>query len=208
MAEAPLYRNRYRIPSARLAGHDYGDGWYFVTICTKDKIPFFGHIADGQMYHSAIGQAARDCWCAIPEHHPHVELDEWTVMPNHVHGILVINPQSPPPVETRPGASPDGSGAAGLDAPSLDAPGRVSTGGVHGALGNQFGGLKSGSLSAVVNLYKGCVTRWCRTHGYGHFDWQPRFHDSIIHSEAALNAIRAYIRDNPANWRDDVEYRP
>src|SRR5690606_30232604 len=96
-------QNRYRIPSARLPYHDYSAaGWYFVTICTKDKIPFFGRIEAGVMNFSDRGTAACNCWRAIPDHHSHIILDEWVVMPNHMHGILVITPT----VETRPGASP------------------------------------------------------------------------------------------------------
>ena len=65
---AKRYQNTYRIPSARLPGHDYGaPGWSFVTICTKDRRWFFGDVVGGEMHHSAIGQRAIDNWQAIPE---------------------------------------------------------------------------------------------------------------------------------------------
>ena len=79
------FRNKYRIPSARLIGYDYGShGFYFVTICTKDKICFFGQA-------SLIGNIANEYWQQIPLHFPFIELDEFIIMPNHLHGILFFN---------------------------------------------------------------------------------------------------------------------
>lgn len=87
-----LFRNKYLIPSTRLAGYDYGQpGFYFVTICTELRAYYFGRVVDGEMVLSTIGQIAMDCWSKIPEHFPHVMLDEFVIMPNHVHGIIVIN---------------------------------------------------------------------------------------------------------------------
>lgn len=87
-----LYKNRYRVPSARLAGYDYGsDGAYFVTICTRDRMHFFGDIVDGDIRLSEIGEIADNCWQQIPDHFPFVRLDGFVIMPNHVHGIVVID---------------------------------------------------------------------------------------------------------------------
>ena len=79
--------------SIRLKGYDYTRaGAYFVTICTKDGACLFGDVADGVMRLNQMGHIVRQCWLAIPDHFPHVLLDEFVVMPNHVHGILVIMP--------------------------------------------------------------------------------------------------------------------
>ncbi len=88
------FKGRYRIPSTRLAGYDYGaGGMYFITICTKGRFCFFGTIdeAQGELCPTLAGQAAIDCWQAIPDHFPFVGLDTFQVMPNHIHGILWID---------------------------------------------------------------------------------------------------------------------
>ncbi len=77
--------------SIRLRGHDYaGRGVYFVTLCVADRRPLFGTVVNGRMALNDAGRAAAACWCAIPDHFPHAALDEWIVMPDHVHGIIVI----------------------------------------------------------------------------------------------------------------------
>jgi REP element-mobilizing transposase RayT len=102
---AEQYKNKYRVPSARWQQHDYGSNVsYFVTICTKSSIHYFGtvetqnivslHIASLQknkMSLSTIGDIANDFWLKIPEHFPFVLLGAFQVMPNHLHGIIIID---------------------------------------------------------------------------------------------------------------------
>ncbi len=77
--------------SIRLKGYDYAHpGAYFITICTHDRACLFGEIADGEMILNEAGRIVEKCWREIPMHFPHVALDEFVVMPNHVHGILFI----------------------------------------------------------------------------------------------------------------------
>jgi putative transposase len=84
---SPLHHRR----SIRLKGYDYTRaGAYFVTICTKDRACLFGDVSDGVMRLNQMGHIVWQCWLAIPDHFPHVLLDEFVVMPNHVHGIIVI----------------------------------------------------------------------------------------------------------------------
>ena len=104
---AEKYQGKYRIASARRPGWDYGtNAAYFVTICTKNRRAFFGDITAGEMALSDIGQWADRYWRAIPTHFPFVRLGAFVVMPNHVHGIVVIDKpetpesRSPIPVET------------------------------------------------------------------------------------------------------------
>ncbi len=79
--------------SIRLKEYDYSvPGEYFITICTKDRVHLFGNIDNDRMHESQLGKIVRDCWVEIPKHFPNVELDEFVVMPNHVHGIIGINP--------------------------------------------------------------------------------------------------------------------
>lgn len=173
-----LFRDRYRIESARKPHWDYSlPGGYFLTICTKDKKHHFGRILADVMNLSLIGSYAAACWREIPVHHPGVTTDEFIVMPNHVHGIIVISgPERLPEMHKR------------------EAIRRAQ------ALSTVY--PKSGSLGAVVGSFKAAVTYWCRTQEF-EFDWQPRFHDRIIRGRNSLNAVRQYIRDNPANWHKD-----
>ena len=85
------FRNKYRIPTTRLQNWDYSsNGYYFVTVCTKDKKEFFGEIANNEMCFSEIGKIVQKYWLEIPNHFPFVMLDEYKIMPNHVHGIVII----------------------------------------------------------------------------------------------------------------------
>ncbi len=86
-----LFKGKYRVESTRLRGWDYSSpGRYFVTICTKDRKLFFGGVIHAVMELSEIGKIAHQYWTEIPGHFPMVVLDEFKIMPNHVHGIVVI----------------------------------------------------------------------------------------------------------------------
>jgi REP element-mobilizing transposase RayT len=96
------FQNKYIIKSARLENYDYAqNGLYFVTICTRDKEYFFGEIKNGEMVLNAIGKIANQFWQEIPKHFPFVNLDQFVIMPNHVHGILEINRNINESVETQ-----------------------------------------------------------------------------------------------------------
>ena len=86
------FQNKYTTKSTRLKNHNYTqNGLYFVTICTQDKEYFFGEIKNGEMVLNDIGKIAHQFWQEIPQHFPFVNLDQFVVMPDHVHGILEIN---------------------------------------------------------------------------------------------------------------------
>jgi putative transposase len=85
------YRDKYRVETTRLSSWDYSSsGYYFVTICAKEKQYCFGEVSSGQMELSKLGRAAHDCWIAMPRHFPFAAVDLFVVMPNHVHAIVVI----------------------------------------------------------------------------------------------------------------------
>lgn len=177
------FKGKYRVESTRLPNRDYAaNGWYFVTICTRDRAPFFGNIITGQIQSSPIGKIAQQFWADIPNHFEYVSIDAHVIMPNHVHGIVIID--RPPNVETCHGASLQQSTR------STDK-------------SNRFAPLKPGSLQTIINAYKSSVTRWCRKNGQDHFAWQPRFYDHIIRADGSLDRIREYIINNPAKWEDD-----
>jgi len=183
------YRQKYRIKSTRLPYWDYGsNGYYFVTICTKDKVHWFGKVINCRdtkscvstkdaphMALSPIGKIARKCWTEITHHFPFVTLDEFIVMPNHVHGIIIIDK---PHVETHNHASLQSNG-------------------------NRFGS-QSKNLASIIRGYKIGVTKSARKINLN-FSWQPRFHDHVIRNESALNQIRTYIQFNVEKWEYDRE---
>ena len=82
---------KYRKPN-RLKYYDYSNaGWYFVTICTQNHLHHFGEILDKEMVLNDVGSITNKIWNEIPDHYPTVELDEFIIMPNHIHGIIINN---------------------------------------------------------------------------------------------------------------------
>ena len=101
MPDELRFKNRYRIPSARLASWDYRwAGVYSVTICTQGRVCWFGEIVAGEVVLSPEGRVVAEEWREIPCTFPHVLLDEWILMPDHLHGILTF--QNQPPGKPRP----------------------------------------------------------------------------------------------------------
>jgi len=92
LSKMERFNSKYRISSARLQGWNYGwNGAHFITLCTANLEHFIGEIVEGKMVLSSIGGFANSCWVELPDHFPFVALGEFTVMSNHVHGIIVIN---------------------------------------------------------------------------------------------------------------------
>ncbi|MEM6337019.1 MAG: hypothetical protein AAF752_10655 [Bacteroidota bacterium] len=125
-----LYRNRFRIETARCAAWDYAaNGGYFVTICTRPRQPWFGEVIRGQMQLSDAGEIALDCWRKIPKRVSGVAIDAFVVMPDHVHGIVWLNGagqmQDAGNAESKENAEEDGNVVETLHATSV----RASPGG-------------------------------------------------------------------------------
>ena len=180
------FRGKYRIPSARLSGWNYASpGSYFITICTKKRKKFFGEIVNGEMQLNDIGRIASKCWADIPDHFENTELNEFVVMPNHVHGIIILN--GPAIVET-------GQALSLRHALSLQQP--------H----PRFRNPGKNTISAMVGSFKSAVTKFSRPIN-PEFGWQNRFHDHIIRDNDAFYRIARYIRENPSNWETDRFYK-
>ena len=87
-----LFKNTYRVESTRLKSWDYSwPGWYFVTIVVHDHTCLFGEVKNDRVLPSPLGQVVEESWREIPAHHCNVEMDEYVVMPNHLHGIIILN---------------------------------------------------------------------------------------------------------------------
>ena len=181
------FQNKYRIESTRLKHWDYGwNGSYFVTICTRNRFYFFGDVVDGEMVLNDIGLIARDCWIQIPEHFPFVKLGNYVVMPNHVHGIVVID-KPDNPVETPK------LGVSTTTTTTTTATNRTN------AASEKW---NPGTLGVIINQYKRAVTIRARKI-HVDFAWQSRFHDHIIRNDESFHRISEYIINNPLNWSDD-----
>ncbi|TMI84494.1 MAG: transposase [Bacteroidetes bacterium] len=190
------FRNKYRIASARLSTWDYAsNGSYFVTICTAHREHFFGEVVNSQMQFSQIGERANKCWRAIPDHFSYFKLDEFSVMPNHLHGIIIIEK---PCGNHRGGFNAVETGhALSLQPNAGESPKNPN----HRRFRNQ--GKKT--MSSMVGSFKSAVTKYCNENNLT-FGWQSRFHDHIIRNEDEFYAIRNYIINNPRNWKEDKFY--
>ena len=83
--------------SIRLKGYDYTSlGAYFITICTHQRHYLFGEIIDGEMRLNQMGQSVQAHWNRLPTHFPHLKIDAFVIMPNHIHGILTLTPTETP----------------------------------------------------------------------------------------------------------------
>jgi putative transposase len=169
--------------SIRLKGYDYAQpGAYFVTISTHQGEPLFGEVVDGAMRANECGEIVRACWDAIPMHFPDVETDAFVVMPNHVHGVIIIR-----------GGSMQATHAC--------------TGAACCARTTERPNVAPGSLGAVVRSFKSaCTKRINALRGTpGAAVWHRNYYERVIRNERELNAICEYILNNPARWAEDEE---
>ncbi|GAB5410257.1 MAG: transposase [Balneolaceae bacterium] len=193
------FQNKYLIDFARLKSWNYGwNGAYFITICTKNRESFFGKVSNQKMIFSDIGNIANQCWNSIPMYYPFVRLGEFIVMPNHVHGIIIIDKSNHDTVQTQHLASQKDihNEAQGI-APVLQNESKQMP-------QNRFG-PQSNNLASIVRGFKIGVTKNARKIRPD-FKWQPRFHDHIIRNEESFQRISEYIRNNPVKWTDDKFY--
>lgn len=173
----------------RLYNFDYSqDGYYYITIVTKDREHFFGEIRNQKMIYSTIGEYVIE---NILKFHvdeslsnPYqsnlyfinnssilIGINEWSVLPNHIHLVIEIINKQEKEYETITGLSP----------------------------------LSQGSVSSFANHFKGNVKKWCSENYFGDFKWQRRFHDRVIRDKAEYDRIAWYIQNNELNWDKDDE---
>ncbi len=178
------FQNKYRIESTRLQNWDYGwNGAYFITICTKYRELFFGNIVNKEMQYSEIGEIAKKYWQEIPDHFSFVVLDVYVVMPNHVHGIVIIDKDD------------DGQECVPIicNEPIItNLPDKPK---------NKFG-PQSQNMGSIIRGYKTGVKTYSTINQIG-FTWQERFHDHIIRNEEEYQRIKNYTIHNPQNWDTD-----
>jgi putative transposase len=173
--------------SIRVRNYDYSHaGAYFITICAWNKESLFGEIEKGQMQLNAYGEIAIKYWNGIHGHFMHVETDEFIVMPNHVHGVIVVNNCRGEVT------SPFSSG--------LDTMKSIIQGG-------ETPPLRRFALGQIVAYFKYQTAKQINQirNTPGTPVWQRNYYEHIIRSEKDLKSIREYIRYNPLKWDEDEE---
>lgn len=171
-----MKRNRRSI---RLKGYNYSQpGYYFVTICTKNSISYFGEIIDNKIQLSQIGNAVINEWNKTEELRNNIKLDLFTVMPNHFHGILIIE-------------------NINIVGAYCNTPLQQSNTPTQSNISLQ---PPSQNLGSTIRGFKSSVKRWCNKNGYKNFEWQRNYYERIIRNEFELYKIRKYIINNPFKW--------
>jgi len=165
--------------SIRLKGYDYSQaGLYFITICTKNREHLFGQIENGIMILNEFGEIANNEWLKTADIRDNVELLEYIIMPNHMHGIILLNDMD------------DRRGTA-RRAPTM-----------------QFGKPIPRSLPTIIRSFKSAVTKQINIlrNMPGVPVWQRNYYEHIIRNEKSYYQIAEYIRNNPLKWQDDKYY--
>ena len=182
--------------SIRLKGYEYSQtGAYFVTLVTHQRKMLFGEVVSGEMRLNALGEIAEKWWYDIPIHFPNVKTGAFVVMPNHIHGIIIIE------TECR-GAVP----ASGNDVKHIiENQGEMTS----ENQGEMTSPLRKPTLGQIVAYYKYQSTKEMNLlDGSGVITkfWQRNYHDRIIRDECEMERIWRYIESNPDNWKDDREF--
>lgn len=176
--------------SIRLKGYDYASaGAYFVTICTHQRQCLFGEIVDGELQLSEFGQIVSDEWIRSRSIRHEIDFDAWVIMPNHIHGIVLIQPSDVPQ---------DLVGANGR----LPLHDRA----FHPTNQNHIAPpMKPRSLSSFIAGFKSVTTKQIniRRNAAGTPVWQRNYYEHIIRNEESLQHLRQYIHNNPLSWQED-----
>jgi putative transposase len=175
--------------STRVKWFDYKSaGRYAVTICTRHRDHTFGEIRTERMFFNDAGRVARTLWYSLPDRFPGVCLDAFVLMPNHLHGIVII-PSTRLTIENMPERfQPSKRALMQEQHPELQ-------------------GYTPPSLGTMIREYKGAATYRLRQSGAKNFGWQDRYWSSVLLTEATLQRARRYIYENPRNWEKDAFYK-
>ncbi len=199
--------DRHHRHSIRMDDYDYSkDGVYFVTICIHNRERLLCEICDGMTALSEIGRAVEDAWNAIAKRFPFVVLDDYVLMPNHLHGILVfVEADKPDKTDVASGEMKEVAANAKVNlakakegaassAPTgfVDLTGEATP---KVALGGVLRAFKSLSAIAANRLLDRAEQPF----------WQRNYHERIVRDEQEMDQVRTYIYHNPLQWSTDTE---
>ena len=174
--------------SIRLKEYDYAEsGMYFFTVCCHDKKALLGHISEGEIELNRFGEIVHEVWLDLPKHYAQIKLDEFVVMPNHIHAVVVIDGEKVP---YKRNITEQQHNVETWRAASLQSETMTNIANMQGWLSVVIGGLKS------------AITKYAHDNGIP-FAWQTRFYDRIVRSQDELNRIGEYIQSNVAQWSID-----
>ena len=175
MEEKEFHRRSIRIP-----GGDYSrPGAYFVTICAAYRRNIFGKVEEGKNTLSPLGEIVRSCWVQIPEHFPVAAINEYVIMPNHLHGIIAL-----------------GVGARYIVPSNPEARTR-----------EQFQKPTRGTIPTIVRSFKAAVTRKAKgdLKIANELIWQSNYFERALRDRREVSLAIRYIAENPARWTWDEE---
>ena len=179
--ENDLFRNKYRIPSARAYWHDYNCGYYFITICTEKREHYFGEIYDKKMCFSQLGRYTDSYINKMNSSLQDSDILSYVVMPNHIHLIIAV-------YKTKKKYQDFIKNETDFNETM------------------SYISRKCGRLSNIILKLKSGITRYALKKEIP-FKWQERFHDRIIRDNNEFEIKDNYIKNNISNWKDD-EYYP
>ena len=185
--------------SIRLKGYDYSQaGAYFITICCKDRKCRFGKIVVGAsvMELNECGQIAYDEWLKLSERFSNFELDVFQIMPNHMHGIIVLNDIVGATLAVVQNAVVQNVPNGIIALNDVGATARVAPTTTNATIGDIVGAYKSLVANGCLDIYK------TKNETMGKL-WQRNYYEHIIRNEQSYQTISDYIINNPAKWKDD-----
>jgi putative transposase len=209
-----LFNNRYRIQSHRFPGWDYAqNGYYFITINTQNRICYLGHIENQKMVLSAFGEIVEMEWKRSFEMRDELILDEWVLMPNHIHAIVIINAgennKTVGVYDKTVGAykTVETHGRASLQQSQQSQQFQQSQPPSHcirapKSLSSFMAGFKSSVNSKIDNYIDAHSLNIEKFNTHNHF-FQPNYHDRIIRTETEYHRIKTYIQHNPLHWEEE-----
>ncbi len=204
-------RKAYNRRTIRLQNYDYTQpGFYFVTICTYKKKWMFGEIVNDEMHLNDVGKVIQSTWNTLPGRFPHVELDEYVIMPNHIHGIIIIEETSiRTPKVSNSSKLPErfkqymhaNDAIISASVPPPHPVGRDKSGPYDASRLHYTSTLPA--LDEIVRTFKAVSTHGVRLSEKPNFAWQSRYYEHIIRNDKELDRISEYIANNPARWAED-----
>lgn len=166
--------------SYRLKGYDYGkNGAYFITFCTKNRVPYFGEIINQEMILNEMGKIAHQLWLEIPNQFSFAKLENFVVMPDHIHGIILIDK-----INERNNEG--------------DVINHIRS--INGGFAGESNPMNKENIPRIIRWYKGRCSYELRKK-CPDFKWQSLYHDILIRDEKAFQNIQRYIENNPKTWK-------
>ncbi len=182
------FKNQFRIESTRKCGYDYSaNGFYFITMVCQNRICHLGNIINNSMVYSDFGYIVKEEWIKTFQIRKELELDEWVIMPNHMHAIIVIN-----------------KSLDQINIPESENTNKLIR--LPKSISSLIAGFKSAVNSKIDDFIDANDLKIPKFNRENHF-FQPNYHDRIIRTKEEYISKIEYIKNNPQNWNNDKFFR-